>query len=93
MDSNAIQVAGKLPTFSSTHLPPLTQTNSTDDPLTPRARSVVRVRPLTGSESARIPEESGDTFFMGDGHLGGSTPSKPGVMGGMWREVVGESSA
>lgn len=52
----------------------------------------VRVRPLTTSEAARIPEESGDAFFLGDGHLG-STPSKPGSAGGyggMWREVVGK---
>lgn len=70
----------------------------------PLHTSAVRVRPLTTFEAARIPEETGDAFFMGDGGLAGgntnSTPSKflnvpggsgmYGNVGGMWREVVGE---
>lgn len=56
----------------------------------PSLSILVRVRPLTGTEKARIPEEAGDNFFNGDGHLGGTPVRSPAGMGGMWREVVGE---
>ncbi len=59
--------------------------------------SIVRVRPLTSQEAARIPESVEHSLFMGDGSLSCAAPSPMrqssmgglGGVGAVWREVVG----